>query len=190
MPKLNYFDSLERLSLLSSRALYLACSAPQSSAPFELASIRHSADVAVCELEKALFTDFMPPLERNSIAACAHSLERIMERCAEIVSYRNTKNLFGERKNKEAELCIRLMKLIEENIFRLRRIKKPSELPDFAGFRQALSDARSAHNAMQKRICGSGSSRSALQLLTLYGKLRCELARCFEELVEIMLNNI
>ncbi len=190
MPKLNYFDSLERLSVLSSRAVFLACTAQKGSALGELAAIRHSADNAVCTLEAALFSDFMPPLERNNIARCAHSLERIMEKCAEIVSYRNTKSFFGEKKNKEAELCIRLMQLIEENIFRLRKIKKPNETPDFAGFRKLLTEARTAHSSAQKKLCGTSYSKCAQQLLALYGKLRCELSRTFDEIVEIMLDNI
>ena len=190
MPKLNYFDSLERLSLLSSRAVFIACSPQKDSSHSELVSLRHSADKTVCELEKALFADFMPPLERNSIAACAHSLERILEKCAEILNYRSSKNIFGEKKNKEAELCIRLAQSIEENIFRLRRIKKPEEIPDFIGFRKLLTEARSAHASLQKRVNSGLYPRSAQQTLNLIGRLRCELSRCFDDIVEIMLNNI
>jgi len=190
MPKLNYFDALERLAVLASRAVFLACSAPKSSAHGELVGLRHSADRTVCELEQTLFSDFMPPLERNSIAACAHSLERIMEKCAEILNYRGSKNFFYEKKNKEAELCIRLSQAIEENIFRLRRIKKPDELPDFIGFRKTLCEARSAHAALQKRLSSGLYPRTALQAQNLIGRLRCELSRCFDDIIEIMLNNI
>lgn len=190
MPKLNYFDALERLSLLSSRAVFIACSPAKDSSHSEIVSLRHSADKTVCELEKALFADFMPPLERNSIAACAHSLERIMEKCAEILNYRSSKNFFGEKKNKEAELCIRLAQSIEENIFRLRRIKKPEETPDFIGFRKLLAEARSAHASLQKRVSSGLYPRSAQQTLNLIGRLRCELSRCFDDIIEIMLNNI
>lgn len=190
MPKLNYFDSLERLSILSSRAVFIACSPPKANSHSELVTLRHSADKTVCELEKALFADFMPPMERNSIAACAHSLERIMEKCAEILNYRSSQNFFGEKKNKEAELCIRLAQSIEENIFRLRRIRKPEEIPDFIGFRKLLAEARSAHTNMQKRMNSGLYPRSAQQALNLIGRLRCELSRCFDDIVEIMLNNI
>ena len=112
-----------------------------------------------------------------------------MEKCAEILNYSCSKNFFDE-KNKEAELCIRLSQSIEENIFRLRRIKKPEELPDFIGFRNLLSEARSAHAALQKRLNSGTYPRSAQQTLTLIGRLRCELSRCFDDIVEIMLNNI
>lgn len=190
MPKLNYFDALERLSLFASRAVFIACSVQKPSSHTELVSLRHSADKTLCELERALFSDFMPPLERNSIAACAHSLERIMEKCSEILNYRCSKSFFGEKKNKEAELCIRLAQSIEENIFRLRRIKKPHELPDFIGFRKTLCEARAVHSSMQKKLSSGSYPKSAQQAQNLIGKLRCELSRCFDDIVEIMLNNI
>jgi hypothetical protein len=190
MPKLNYFDSLERLSLLSSRAVFIACSAHKPSSHNEMVNIRHSADITLCELEKALFSDFMPPLERNNIAACAHSLQRILEKSSDILNYQSSKNFFAEKKNKEAELCIRLSGSIEENIFRLRKIKKPEELPDFIGFRSLLSDARAAHTDLQKKLNSGAYPKNAQQTLNLLGRLRCELSRCFDDIIEIMLNNI
>ncbi len=190
MPKLNYFDSLERLSVLCTRAVFLACSAQKPSTHTELNSLRHSADKSVCELEKALFSDFMPPLERKSIAECAHSIERVMEKCSEISNYRSNKNFFHEKKNKEAEICIRLAQLIEENIFRLRRIKRPREFPDLIGFRKLLCEARSAHAHSQRKINSGIYPKSSQQFFTLVGDLRCELSDCFDSIIEIMLNNI
>ena len=190
MPKFNYFDSLEKLALLCSRSTFIACSGIKPSSQSEIASIRHSADRALCELEQMLFSDFMPPLERVSICAEAHSLIRIIERCAEITSYRTTKNFFGERKNKEAELCIRLSQLIEENMIKLRHIKRPDQLPDLIGFRRLVCDARNAHAAMQKKLNSGVYPRSAQHSLCMQGKLRIELARAFDELIEVMLANI
>ncbi len=190
MPKLNYFDSLECLSILASRAVFLACSSAKEDAPAEMCGLRESADRHVCELENSLFGDFLPPLERNSIAACAHAIVRIMDRCSEIVSFRNTKNFFGERKNKEAELCIRLVQLIEENIFRLRKIKKPTEIPDLSGFRCLLRETRQTHIAIQRKMSSGTMPKEAQLQLALYGKLRNELGRCFDDIVEIMLTNI
>ena len=190
MPKFNYFDSLEKLALLSSRATFIACSAIKSSSQSEIASIRYSADRAICELERVLFSDFMPPLERVSICASAHSLVRIIERCTEITNYRAAKNFFGERKNKEAELCIRLSQLIEENTIRLRHVKRPQELPDLVGFRKLVCDARAAHSSMQKKLNSGVYPRSAQHSLCLMGKLRCELSDAFDELIEVMLANI
>ena len=190
MPKINYFDSLERLGVLCNRAVFLSCSTVRASGTGEFVTLRHSADKIICELEKTLFSDFMPPLERASIAACAHSLGRIIDKCAEILNYRSAKYFFGEKKNKEAELCIRLAQLIEENIFRLRRIKKPEELPDFLGFRKLIFEARTAHTLVQRKLNSGVYPRTAIQSLSLIGQLRCELSHCFDDIIEIMLNNI
>lgn len=190
MRKINYFDSLERLGVLCNRAVFLACSSGRQSSIGELVSIRHSVDKIICELEKTLFSDFMPPLERASIAACAHSLGRIVDKCAEILNFRSTKYFLGEKKNKEAELCIRLAQSIEENIFRLRKIKKPQELPDFLGFRKLIFEARTAHSLLQRKLNSGVYPRNAAQSLLLLGQLRNELAYCFDDIIEIMLNNI
>lgn len=190
MPKLNYFDSLERLAIFCSRAVFISCSSQKVASANELAHLRIAADKCVCELERALFSDFMPPLERRSIAECAHALARVLEKCNEISNHRGCKNFLAEKKNKEAELCIRLAQLIEENIFRLRKIKKPDELPDLIGFRKLLCEARTAHACMQKKLCSGAYSKSSQQLHSLTAELRCELSRCFDSIVEIMLNNI
>ena len=126
----------------------------------------------------------MPPLERASICSCAHSVARVIERCNDIVTYRSSKNLFGEKRNREAELCIRLSELIEENTMRLRHIKRPEELPDLIGFRKLINEARTAHSNLQKKLNSGIYPRSTQQSLCLLGKLRCELSRSFDELVE------
>jgi uncharacterized protein Yka (UPF0111/DUF47 family) len=190
MAKFNYFDSLEHLALLSTRAVFIACNSQKASAQGEIASIRHSADRLLCDIESVLFSDFMPPLERASICSCAHSVARVIERCNDIVTYRSSKNLFGEKRNREAELCVRLSELIEENTMRLRHIKRPEELPDLIGFRKLTNEARTAHSNLQKKLNSGIYARSAQQSLCLLGKLRCELSRSFDELVEVMLKNV
>ena len=92
MSKYNYFDSLERLAILSSRAVFLSCSPIRPSAQSELVSIRHSAERILCELEHNLFSDFMPPLDRSGLSRAAHGLFRMIERSSELISYRSQKN--------------------------------------------------------------------------------------------------
>jgi len=190
MPKQNYFDTLERLSVLCNRAVFIVCTQQRITSHTELCSIRHSADKIVCELEKTLFSDFMPPLDRANIAACSHSLVRVMEKCSEISGYRASRGIFAEKKSKEAELCIRLSQLIEENVLRLKKIKHPEELPDFPGFRKLICEARAAHQTMLKKMNTGIYPKSSQQSVMLIGQLRCELSRCFDDIIEIMLNNI
>ena len=190
MAKSNYFDSLERLGVLCHRAVFISCSSQSTRASNELLSIREISDKIVCTLEKKLFSDFMPPLERATIAACAHSVLRVMDKCSEITSAKVGKNFYIDKKSKEAELCIRLCELIEENIFRLKKIKKPEEFPDFSGFRKLISEARCAHIILQRRLNSGVYPRSAQHTLTLLGQLRTELSHCFDDIIEIMLQNI
>ena len=190
MSRYNYFDSLERLSVLSARAVFLSCSSARASAQIELASIRQDAGRILCELERELFSDFMPPLERADISAVAHALCRIIERCADILGYKSGKNSIYERKSKEAELCIRLSRLVEDTVSRLRRVKRPDELPDLVGFRRLLCEAQSAHERLQRKLCSGAYPRSALHSLCLICALRRELSHTFDILVEVMLENV
>lgn len=190
MSKYNYFDTLNRLAQLSSRAVFLACSPPKETVQGEISALRQTSDRLLCELEGVLFSDFMPPIERAGIASCAHSFARIIERCLQISNYRLTKNVFGERKNREAELCIRLSQLIEDAVSELKRIKSPRELPDIVGFRKTMCEARNAHSVMQKKLNSGLFPRSAQHTLCLMAQLRGELGICFDTVIETMLDNI
>ncbi len=190
MPKFNYFDSLEQLSTLTARAVYVVCSSQKSSRSGELSLIHTKAEKQLSELEKALFSDFMPPLERGSIARAAHALETIINSCCDILSYLASRNIFIDNKYKEAQFCIRLAKSIEENVFKLKKIKKPNEFPDTATFRSLLFEARTAHNTFQKKLACGDFSKEFYPLFFMLSDLKAELAQCFNSIVEIMLENI
>ena len=189
MSKFDYFDSLERLCALACRAVFITCSTVRG-AQSEILTLRHSADRIICETEGVLFADFWPPLERASICSCAHGIARIIEKCSDIINCKNAKNSFGDRKNREAELCIRLSQLLEENVKRLKHLKRPEELPDLVEFRKLVCDARNAHASMQRKLNSGVYPRSAQHYLCLLGRLRCELASAFDKLVEVMLGNV
>ena len=190
MAKFNYYSCLERLSVLSSRAVFIACSSPRSPRDVELASLKLTADKTVCELERALFSDFMTPIEREDIARCAHWLSRIVESACELSTARGQKSFLLERKNKEADICIRLSQMIEESVSKLRRLKHPSQLPDIVGFRKLLCDARNWHAGIQRKLNAGIYPRSAENYLLLLHRLCRTLDRCFDSIVEIMLSNI
>lgn len=189
MPKLDYFDALSRISVLSARAVFIACT-PIRQSSAEIVALRRAADKIVCDLECFLFSDFMPPLDRSSISLCAHSLERIIEKSSDIIANRQARNFFGERKNKEAELCIRLSQLIEKATASLKSVKRPEHMPDIVEFRRLLCDARFAHASLQKKLNAGLYPRAAQHTLCLLGSLRSELARAFDVLIEVMLTNV
>ncbi len=190
MARFNYYDCLERLSVLSSRAVFIACSATPSSHKGELTALTATADKAICELERSLFSDFMPPLERSDIAACAHSVSHVISSAYELSAARCRESLLLERKNKEAEICIRLSQMIEEGVSSLRRLKHPDQLPDLVRFRKLLCDARVWHASAQRKLSAGIYPRSAQSYLSLLRALCHSLDSCFDTLIEIMLSNI
>ena len=191
MVRFHYFETLEELSELAVRAVFCSCVGTRSAenARAELCSLRVSADKAVCELEDALFSDYLPPLERDSIAACAHCLSRVIDRAIDLcVSlYRMPMSV---RDNAEAEICVELARSLHSDISLLRTIRKPSEMPSHRQFRALLAEGRAAHTASMSKISTGALPKNAASSVIMCGKLRAELARSFDELVEIMLNNI
>ena len=186
MVKYDYFENLEKLSSLSSTAVALACSGNSKE---DFSNIRISCDRLVCKTEDALFSDFLPPLERDGIAAVAHSLSRITDRAGELLSDSGIDPSLM-RYNDEAKICVKLSEELDRHIRILRRIRRPDEMPDIQGFRKLLCDGREAHRAILKRLrCGSLPKNYA-ECIILTGRLRTELSVSFDLLVEIMLNNI
>ena len=94
------------------------------------------------------------------------------------------------RQNEEAAVCVRLSEELKNGIFLLRRIKRPEESPDLCGYRKLLSEGRCAHRRMLAKVRSGAVPRKYAEAIILTGRLRYELSQSFDELVEIMLNNI
>ena len=189
MVKYNYFKNLEVLSSLAEASVKLACGSFSPKENQEFPSLRRSSDRLICDLEDALFSDFLPPLERENIAACAHCLSRVIDQAADLRNHGAIGGL-GGKVNEEGRICLKLAHALTESIAMLPRIRKPNETPDTEGFRALLAEGRAAHTAMLSKVRSGTLPRSAAQTIILTGKLRAELSRAFDELVEIMLNNI
>lgn len=190
MVRLDYFRILEELAQMASKAVECANEGTES-ARGELLALRSESDKIICTLENALFTDFIPPLERDNIAAYAHCLSRVTDRAsdyyAEIPAQRRQSLC---RENDEARICVELAHILAENTTLLRKLKNPANTPDFAEFRKKLREGREAHNGMMAKLNSGILPRSFAQIIFATGRLRFELSRCFDELIEIMLNNI
>jgi len=184
--KYNYFEDLEKLSVLSLSAVTLSCGIEQ---PKGISDIRKECDSIVCKIEDTLFTDFLPPLERDNIAATAHCLSRIVDKSSELLSDATATPAFM-RSNDEAAVCVKLAEELTREIFLLRKIRRPEEMPNLQGYRELLSEGRSAHKQMLSKVRGGTISRKHAEAIILTGRLRSELSLAFDEIVEIMLNNI
>lgn len=189
MVKYNYFESLESLSALAAQAVLLACGRSAREEKQGFSSLRRSCDRLLCELEDALFSDFLPPLERDSIAACAHCLSRVMDQAIELSGH-TAPTSSAARINEEGKICVRLAEQLKQAIAMLPKLRKPNEMPDCQGFRKLMGEGRTAHASMLKQLHEGTLPRSWAQTIILTGRLRAELSLAFDELVEIMLHNI
>ncbi len=185
MGKYHYFETLEQLSELSERAVTFSCTEKEEGGKKEFSSLRLSCDRLLCELEDALFSDFLPPLERDSIAACAHSLSRVIDQAWELSAHHMPPN-----SNEEGLVCVRLAEHLTRSVQMLRRLNKPDELPDSQSYRRLLCEGRAAHRSMLEKLRRGTVPRSAAGAIIQTGRLRTELSRAFDEMVEVMLNNI
>lgn len=186
MVKYNYFENLEKLSVLSLSAVSLACGGQCRE---DISDIRRRCDRLVCETEDSLFSDFLPPLERDNIAASAHCLSRIVDKASELFSDTSCSPSFTKA-NEEGKVCIKLAEELQRSISMLRQIRKPDESPNTQGFRELLQEGRLAHKKMLQKLHSGAIPRSSAEAIILTGRLRSELSLAFDELVEIMLNNI
>ena len=84
MPKFNYFEALEKLADLAVMAIGCACIDKAQKKP--LSEIRFECDTTLYSLEESLFEEFLPPLERDNIAAYAHCLSRVVDSAAEHIA--------------------------------------------------------------------------------------------------------
>lgn len=186
MSKFDYCGELETLARLSTQAVRIACSGKETERSETFSDLRRTADRTVCGLEDALFSDFMPPLERDGIAACAHCLSRVIGEASELLPPCDTPTFANE----EGEVCVRLAEQLEQTVILLRRITHPDQSPDTRAFRTLLSEGRLAHGRMLSSLRGGNLPRSAASTIIQTGRLRAELSESFDRVVEVMLDNI
>ena len=117
MSKYDYFAALESLCALSLKSVEMSCSRPPLRPSESPSSLRRSCDKLVCELEDTLFSDFLPPLERDSIAACAHSLSRVIDEALELIPHPSDPSF----KNEEGLVCLRLAEGLSRAVSMLKR---------------------------------------------------------------------
>lgn len=188
MKKTNYFEVLERLAKNALCAVKISCGKESQTSREEMTKIRLECDREVCALENALFEDFITPIERDNIAGLAHSLWRVSDKAIELyVTYsQRPKGIV----NGEEELCITLAEKIFEATSMLSSIRSPEKTPRFCDFREILHKAFEAHNEYLSLINNGTLPRSCARRAFSVARVRAELSRCFDELVEVMLGSI
>ena len=183
MQKINYFELLEEISVLCTRAVFLASGNTRSllqKSIVECRELQEQAIEKISAVENFLFTDFLPPLERRSIAEAAHGMGRIIE-CSHQIIFQKLQRSGYDKRIKEQEIYIKLAQILEESVGLLKKIKKPNQTPKTKEFREILFSLRNSSRSTQKR-----QSPSSLCM----NELREELSDCFDKIIEIMLCNI
>ena len=196
MTRPNYFDILEELSKNACEAVSVACGYPtavcgekgrqcekktenacnksQKPGKDRLCEIRQRSDKMICELEDSLFSDFIPPLQRDNIASLAHGFWRIISRASE--HYNTTLNRQGTAaQNEEERLCVVLCEKLLENTVMLRQIRNPEKTPSLTEFRATLRQAGEAHNTYLSRIGSGAVPRSCAMRAFSTARLRFEM---------------
>lgn len=183
MQKINYFEALEELSVMSSRVIFLSLESTRShlsQSLKECEKIQSDAIDKTCSLELALFTDFLTPIERHTIAQLSHIMLKSIEKCIKIICQK-IQRPSSEKKQKFASEIKELSQILEDSVFVLKKIKKPNQTPPVYEFRQKIFEIRNATRTPHKK---QGSYAN------LTYELCEELSNFFDSLIEIMLCNI
>ena len=187
MVKYNYFEVLDEMALYAHNAVKAVCAEGGSKKIFS--EIRSDCNKTLFSLENALFSDFLPPLERDNIAAYAHCLSRVVDTATEHFALSHSIGI-SRRKSEEERICLELAAEIKKSTSMLKKLKKPGEIPNIEKFRELLHAGLELHNAEISKINSGSLPKAYAQSVLSVGRLRIELSRCFDELLEIMLNNI
>ncbi len=192
MIRTDYFRILEELAALVLSAVSAACKEGASLPQKSFCEIRCETDRKVCTLENALFVDFIPPLERDNIAAYAHCLSRVVDKAADYHCEACNMRHFcsAQIKNEEALICTELAERLCHATALLRHLRRPDKTPEISEYRELLRKGREAHDGCLARLGAGSLPKQYGHLIISSGRLRLELSRCFDELVEVMLNNI
>ena len=182
MQKINYFESLETLAQACSRVIFLSLENTRSKLINHLKEcekIQLDATQSACDTELSLFADFLPPIERHTIAELSHSLLEIIEKSIHIMCQKIQRTP-SEKKSKYASDIKILAQIIEDSIAMLKKIKKPNQTPKISEFREKVLEIRKSLRAPHKK---QGSQLLIYEL--------CEdLSKLFDKIIEIMLCNI
>lgn len=210
MTRPNYFDVLDVLSKNACEAVGIACGYPYGTCgqndrkcdkksdcnkkgnKERLSFLRCECDRTICSIEDALFSDFIPPLQRDNIASLAHGFARIINRASEHynAAVSSPYKQGGVQENEEERLCVILAEKLSQNTSMLRQIRNPEKMPSLTEFRATLRQAGEAHNAYLSKIGTGTVPRSCAMRAFSTARLRFEISRCFDGLIEVMLGNI
>ena len=184
MLKYDYFSLIQDLSDNAIDAVRQACQKHAKSSR-SISSLQSDCLKLLCNLESALFSDFLPPLDRASIAEYAHTLYSLSE-CA-LVYYLSKPHQYSTPFTKPFDTdCLLLCDALSSEISILSGIKKSSATPKLLDFREKKSK-------LLKSLCDSKlhlTLPSSPHLFAAQQALLFAISDVFDALVIIILKNI
>ena len=184
MLKYDYFSILCKLTDKSREAVEYACQS-SSSPPQRIAGMRADSQKMLCELERALLAEFLPPLDRASIAAYAHALCEITDAAITYASLSPACSRLSQRGGIE-DVCLSLCDLLLEGTALLQGIKKSSDAPKLEEFREKKGVAM---RSLCEEALAAQTPRSS-KIFNARRELMSSISRAFDVLVELILKNI
>ena len=184
MLKYDYFSTLCELTDKSREAVEYACK-KRTHAYIKISRIRAESYKTLCELEHALFSEFLPPLDRSSIAAYAHALCSIVD-CA--IAYASLSPISRPHSVKGGfeGACISLCELLSEGTSMIESIKKSSDTPKLEEFREKKGQTL---NSLCEWLVATQNPHQP-QLFSARQELLSSISSAFDTLIELILKNI
>ena len=198
MAKNDYFEMLEALAENALEAVKIVCSPNfeiiEKEREKRIFELKSSCEISVCEIESKLFSDFVPPLQRDNIALCAHNLSRVADRAYDIFAYYLKKGGGQSRGaltgNESCAVCIKLAEKLLSSTKLLKTLRSPACKVDMTDFRKTLCEGRSASAREMQKVKSGVLPPSHAERIYGVERLRYELSSSFDCLIEVMLNNI
>ena len=198
MAKNDHFEMLEALAENALEAVKIVCSPNfeiiEKERERRIFELKSKCEVSVCEIESRLFSDFVPPLQRDNIALYAHSLSRVSDRAYDLstdfLKKGGAQSRGGLKGNESCVVCIKLAEKLLSSTKLLRSLRSPSCKVDISDFRKTLCEGRSASAREFEKLRRGVLPSSHADWIYGAERLRYELSNCFDSLIEVMLNNI
>ncbi len=178
MLKYDYHAVIKALTSKCAEAVELACRR-QAAGTKRITELCGECNRVLCELEAALFAEFLPPLDRSGIAAYAHAICAVSD-CALVYAKSSPIQYTTSVPQGFDGACISLCEMLCESAAMLEKIKKSSDIPRLEEFRDKKSTALES-------VC---DRTRAPQLFVAREQLLFAISDAFDVLVGLILKSI
>ena len=144
------------------------------------------------EIDAALFDEFLPPVDRVSISACAHALNSAVGAAFELSPLAGASSGVSRRSAicEEMSVCVELAGKIADAVGALTQKNSRTALPDTYAFCLCLNKGRGVHFTFSSRVTFSDSRREQNALMAGIEHYRRTMAYAYDKIIEAILGNV